>query len=133
MAAAQHAADAEKAVKRNPHPDFKKVEASRPDWEEREWRWTKTKDPDWKYGSGGNDAGKSLEKNHVEIDPYAEGRPAVFNYKLLISAIIPRPVGFCSTISKDGMSSKLESTETSDLTGMQERAPTYRPSRTSRW
>ncbi|KAG9579703.1 hypothetical protein KCU77_g6090, partial [Aureobasidium melanogenum] len=30
--------DAEKEVKRNPHPDFKKVEASRPDWpEENKW------------------------------------------------------------------------------------------------
>lgn len=38
----------------------------------------------------------------VEIDPYEEGRPAVFNYKLLISTIIPRPIGFISTTSKDG-------------------------------
>lgn len=36
-----------------------------------------------------------------------QGRPATFNYKLLISAIIPRPVGFVSTRSKDGTSTNL--------------------------
>lgn len=48
-----------------------------------------------------------MKKKHVEINPYEEGRPAAFNYKLLISAIIPRPVGFVSTLSKDGKSTNL--------------------------
>lgn len=96
--------DQEKEVKRNPHPDFNKVEASRPDWDiKNEWHFTKTKQPGWKLGQGANDGGKCLEKKHVEIDPYEEGRPAVFNYKLLISGIIPRPIGFVSTRSEDGM------------------------------
>jgi flavin reductase (DIM6/NTAB) family NADH-FMN oxidoreductase RutF len=100
--------DSEKTVKRNPHPDFKKVEASRPDWDSTtEWHYTKTKNPSWKAGDGANDNGESLKKNHVEIDPYAEGRPATFNYKLMISAIIPRPVGFVSTRSADGSSTNL--------------------------
>ena len=43
----------------------------------------------------------------MEIDPYQDGRPATFNYKLLISAIIPRPIGFVSTRSKDGSSTNL--------------------------
>lgn len=95
--------DQEKAVKRNPHPDFSKVEASRPDWADANaWHFTKTKQPGWKLGQGANDGGESLTKKHVEIDPYEEGRPAVFNYKLLISGIIPRPIGFVSTISEDG-------------------------------
>lgn len=95
--------DQEKTVKRNPHPDFKKVEASRPDWEEKStWHFTKTKQPGWKLGQGANDGGESLKKKHVEIDPYEVGRPAVFNYKLLISGIIPRPIGFVSTRSEDG-------------------------------
>lgn len=102
MSIDSHHLDAEKQIKRNPHPDFEEVQASRPDFNEREWVFTKTKDPNWKIGDGGNDSGASLEKDHVEIDPYEDGRPAVFNYKLLISAIIPRPVGFISTISKDG-------------------------------
>ena len=97
--------DQEKEVKRNPHPDFNKVQASRPDWTtHHEWHFTKTKVPNWKLGQGANDGGESLKKEHVEIDPYEEGRPVVFNYKLLISGIVPRPIGFVSTRSKDGKS-----------------------------
>ncbi|KAL2006444.1 hypothetical protein VTN00DRAFT_9112 [Thermoascus crustaceus] len=97
------ALDDERHVKRNPHPDFKKVEASRPNWRDDVGpRFTKTRNPDWKLGDGPNDGGACLEKKHVQIDPYEDGRPVVFNYKLLISAIIPRPVGFISTRSKDG-------------------------------
>lgn len=103
-----HKYDSEKQVKRNPHGDFKSVEGSRPDWpEENKFHYTKIRNPDWKLGDGANDNGECLKKDHVEIDPYAEGRPAVFNYKLLISAIIPRPVGFVSTRSKDGSSTNL--------------------------
>jgi len=108
MGNSEQMADAEKAIKRNPHPDFKKVEGSRPDWTETdEFKFTKTRDPDWKLGGGGNDGGESLKKEHVGIDPYAEGRPAVFNYKLLISAVVPRPIGFLGTRSKDGESTNL--------------------------
>ncbi|KAJ9638269.1 hypothetical protein H2201_009214 [Coniosporium apollinis] len=104
----EHMLDSEKHVKRNPHPNFKKVESSRPDWHEQDkWAFTKTRDPNWKLGQGPNDGGECLKKEHVEIDPYAEGRPATFNYKLLISAIIPRPIGFVSTRSKDGKSTNL--------------------------
>lgn len=97
-------ADAEPQVRRNPHPDFKKVESSRPDYSLNagEITFTKTVNPDWRPGQGANDGGECLKKNHVEIDPYEEGRPAVYNYKLLISAITPRFIGFVSTRSKDG-------------------------------
>lgn len=102
--ARDHKLDAESSVKRNPHPDFDKVQGSRRDWsEESTFHFTRTRKPGWKLGDGANDAGESLNKKHVEIDPYEEGRPAVFNYKLLISGIIPRPIGFVSTISEDGM------------------------------
>lgn len=43
----------------------------------------------------------------MEIDPYEEGRPATFNYKLLISGIVPRPIAFVSTRSEDGSSTNL--------------------------
>lgn len=100
--------DAEKLIQRNPHPDFKKVEASREKWDKSlEWNIKQTVKPDWKYGDGANDGGASLKIPHVEIDPYEEGRPAVFNYKLLISGIVPRPIGFLSTRSKDGSSTNL--------------------------
>ncbi|KAF2153478.1 hypothetical protein K461DRAFT_278288 [Myriangium duriaei CBS 260.36] len=100
--------DAEQSVKRNPHGDFNKVQASRPDWDSsRTFTFSKVPSPDWKYGSGGNDHGASLSKTHVEIDPYAEGRDPRLNYKLMISGVVPRPVGFVSTASADGKSTNL--------------------------
>ncbi|KAL9004008.1 MAG: hypothetical protein Q9188_003149 [Gyalolechia gomerana] len=106
--AAEHRQDSEKAVGRNPHPDIAKVQASRPDWNhDRSWHFTKPVDPDWNLGYGANDGGESLKKEHVDLDPYEDGRPAIFNYKLLISAIIPRPIGFVSTRSEDGKSTNL--------------------------
>ncbi|KAF2200171.1 flavo protein-like protein oxygenase [Delitschia confertaspora ATCC 74209] len=99
--------DAEATIKRNPHPDFKGVEATRPDFNlSSSFHYTKTPQPSWKPGSGANDAA-GLDTPHREIDPYAPGRPAVHNYKLLISGIVPRPVGFVSTVSKDGESTNL--------------------------
>lgn len=104
---AEGRADAEAEIKRNPHPDFKAVEASRPDFEKsRTVHYVKTPKPDWKVGSGANNP-SGLSKAHREINPYAEGRPAVHNYKLLISGVVPRPVGFVSTISEDGKSTNL--------------------------
>ena len=99
--------DAESAIKRNPHGDFSKIQASRPDFEKKDWHFSKTPAPGWQYGGGGNDGGASLKKEHVDIDPYSDGRPAALNYKLLISAIVPRPIGFLSTRSKDGTSTNL--------------------------
>jgi len=88
------------------HPDFKSTEASRPIFEEIPFHYTKTPQADWKPGSGAND---SSWKKHgtVEIDPYGEGRASVDNYKLLISGIVPRPIGFVSTVSADGKSTNL--------------------------
>jgi flavin reductase (DIM6/NTAB) family NADH-FMN oxidoreductase RutF len=104
---AQAKHDAESTIKRNPHGDFGKVQASRPDWEDdRRWHYTKTKSPAWKYGSGASDK-SDASKSHISIDPNAEGRAPALNYKLLISGIIPRPVGFLSTRSADGSSSNL--------------------------
>ncbi|KAF2683748.1 hypothetical protein K458DRAFT_418734 [Lentithecium fluviatile CBS 122367] len=99
--------DAEAAIKRNPHPDFNKVQAERPPFDQSsKWHFTQTPKPSWKPGEGANDP-SHLSESHREIDPYAEGRPAVHNYKLLISGIVPRPIGFVSTISKDGKSTNL--------------------------
>lgn len=104
---AQEKHDAEVVIKRNPHGDFSKVQESRPDWDlTKEWTFSKTVDPNWQYGGGANDK-SSINKQHIEIDPNAEGREPRLNYKLLISAIIPRPIGFLSTRSKDGTSTNL--------------------------
>jgi flavin reductase (DIM6/NTAB) family NADH-FMN oxidoreductase RutF len=105
MAAHQVKHDAESAVKRNPHGDFAQVQASRPDWDEtRSLQFSKTRNPTWTYGSG---ATKKSDAAHVAIDPYAPGRSPVNNYKLLISGVIPRPIGFLSTRAKDGSSTNL--------------------------
>ncbi|CAM1505233.1 Fc.00g108700.m01.CDS01 [Cosmosporella sp. VM-42] len=95
------------SLKRNPHPDFKGVEASRPDFDtSSKFRYTKTVSPSWKYGDGAN-ALETSTAGHVTIDPYADGRPAGFNYKLLISSVVPRPIAFVSTRSADGSSVNL--------------------------
>lgn len=102
--------NAEALIKRNPHPDFKGVEASRPDWDaSSNFRYTKTAEPGWTFGSGANALATAEDKSqkHVHIDPYEAGRPAVFNYKLLISAIVPRPIAFVSTRSADGTTTNL--------------------------
>ena len=99
--------DAEAVIQRNPHGNFTAVQDSRPDWDHsKHWAYTKTADPSWQYGSGANDK-SDLEKDHVEIDPNEPGREPRLNYKLLISGIIPRPIGFLSTRSKDGTSTNL--------------------------
>lgn len=65
-------------------------------------RTTRSPDPSWKYGSGATDNGFSLAKDHVEIDPFAPGRPMFHNFSLLVSGIVPRPIGFTSTVSVEG-------------------------------
>lgn len=57
---------------------------------------------DWSYGEGANDGGGSLARRHVEIDPFGPNRPMFHNYSLLISGIVPRPIGLVSTLSRDG-------------------------------
>ncbi|KAH8698952.1 hypothetical protein BGW36DRAFT_396578 [Talaromyces proteolyticus] len=84
------------------------LEGSLPDFDRAaEIKYSKPPNPAWKKGDGANDAGASLGKNHVEIDPYAEGRSLFSNYKLLVSGVVPRPVAFVSTRSKDGQSVNL--------------------------
>ncbi|CAK3864907.1 related to conserved domain typically associated with flavo oxygenases, DIM6 NTAB family [Lecanosticta acicola] len=104
----QRQEDPKPHLKNNPHGDFKEAEASREPFDRSvQWRMTQAPNPNWKPGDGANDGGACLKKEHIAIDPYEDGRPARFNYKLLISAIIPRPVGFISTRSKDGSSTNL--------------------------
>ncbi|KAK4448628.1 hypothetical protein QBC34DRAFT_407133 [Podospora aff. communis PSN243] len=102
--AAERSANFEAQLKRNPHPDFKKEEASRPPFDTSStFRYTQTPDPSWVFGRGANQLeGNPHERHpHIPIDPHAEGRPSAFNYKLLISAVIPRPIAFLSTRGPD--------------------------------
>ncbi|KAL7935012.1 hypothetical protein V8C35DRAFT_279473 [Trichoderma chlorosporum] len=72
--------------------------------------------PDWKFGQGSNhlDAASPSSSNpderaqsHTVINPQAEDRSSALNYKLLISAIAPRPIAFISTLSADGTKANL--------------------------
>lgn len=99
----------ESQIKRNPHPDFKKVESSRPPFDTATtFHYTQTPQPSWSLGHGPNTPRPPPStQQHISIDPYASGRPAGFNYKLLISAIVPRPIAFISTRSADGQTTNL--------------------------
>lgn len=98
----------ESDIKRNPHPDFKGVEASRPPFaRDTGFAFTQTPQPTWKAGDGANDLPTGGDAKHITIDPHAQDRSPVNNYKLLISAIVPRPIAFVSTRSKDGTTTNL--------------------------
>lgn len=103
--AAESSGKWESSIKRNPHGDFKTVEASRPPFPtnpESAHHYIQTPSPNWKHGSGANQLAPSSPPPHKLISPYEDGRSGGFNYKLLISAITPRPIAFVSTRSKDG-------------------------------
>lgn len=88
-------------------PPFKSVEASRPDFDVGyQHHYTKTPQPDWKYGGGLNDLPESehFKPENAEwrvIDPADCEKPAL--YKLMIGAITPRPIAFMSTMSSSGV------------------------------
>ncbi|KAJ4301623.1 hypothetical protein N0V90_003716 [Kalmusia sp. IMI 367209] len=81
---------------------FDEIQSARPDFDHSRLpiEVTKHPHPDWKYGDGMQDYNPA--SSHVEVDPYAPDRPMINNYRLLISGIAPRPIGFISTVSKDG-------------------------------
>ncbi|KAK9323036.1 hypothetical protein V1517DRAFT_321690 [Lipomyces orientalis] len=81
---------------------YQTAQAPRPAFDDtKEWTLTKTVKPGWKPGDG---AATSDWQDHakIEIDPFEPGRTPNSNYKLLISAVVPRPIGFVSTVSGDG-------------------------------
>ncbi|KAJ2965614.1 hypothetical protein NQ176_g10531 [Zarea fungicola] len=87
--------------------DFAEKQALRPDFDHSGERIAVTKQPNpsWRYGGGARGYDASLK--HKEVDPYADSRPMMSNYKLLISGIAPRPIGFISTVSADGKTKNL--------------------------
>jgi flavin reductase (DIM6/NTAB) family NADH-FMN oxidoreductase RutF len=110
MAADENAGQNGEQVRRNRHPDFKTVEASRPPFDaSTTFTLTQTPNPNWSFGSGANNILTNSDRSHKHrvIDPHASGRPSAFNYKLLISAIVPRPIALLSTRSADGTTTNL--------------------------
>ena len=101
-------------MQRNPHRDFKKVEASRPHWDaSSKLRFIQTPCPSWIPGGGTNQLsasssscsadtnGEGARSTHIPVDPSCPSRPVTLNYKLLISAITPRPIAFISSYHPD--------------------------------
>jgi hypothetical protein len=89
-------------VLKSKHGNFKEVESKRPAFNpQAPITVSKSPNRDWKYGAGTNDK-SGLERNHVEIDPFEEGRPMIANSKLLISGVA-RPISFLCTLSNDGV------------------------------
>ncbi|KAJ5178523.1 FMN-binding split barrel-related protein [Penicillium coprophilum] len=83
--------------------NFDEIQAKRPDFDHHKpITVTKSPNPNWEYGQGVPDNGASLAQKHHEIDPYAPDRPMINNYRLLVSGIAPRPVGFLSTVNSKG-------------------------------
>ncbi|CCE83745.1 Piso0_004331 [Millerozyma farinosa CBS 7064] len=72
----------------------------RPKFEEAEWTYTQSPQPTWQPGSG---ASKSEFREHKKrvVDPYADGRNLIDNYKLLTSAITPRPIALVSSLGQN--------------------------------
>ena len=91
-----------------PVTNFAETIANRPDFDhsKRPIEITKSPDPVWSYGDGVR-TGPVTEQVHKEIDPYSPDRSVSQNYRLLISGIAPRPIGFISTVSKDGKTANL--------------------------
>lgn len=89
--------------------NFEETVAKRPDFDHSNTpiEVTKSPTPDWEYGQGAPRNFPEDGQTHKEIDPYAPDRPMVNNYRLLISGIAPRPIGFISTLSGDGKTKNL--------------------------
>ncbi|OAR02214.1 hypothetical protein LLEC1_05049 [Akanthomyces lecanii] len=87
--------------------DFAEKQARRPDFDHSgaPIEVTKQPNPGWQYGDGAR--GYDPSWTHTEVDPYAHDRPMISNYKLLVSGIAPRPIGFISTVSADGRTKNL--------------------------
>ncbi|KAI5857269.1 hypothetical protein BZA05DRAFT_331810 [Tricharina praecox] len=61
---------------------------------------TAAPNPRWQIGSGASSPPTTAAT--LSIDPYSPTRTAGDNYRLLVSGIIPRPIGFVSTLGSTG-------------------------------
>ncbi|KAF2104056.1 hypothetical protein NA57DRAFT_50904 [Rhizodiscina lignyota] len=95
--------DKEALIKRNPHADWAAVEASREEYDSsKTYKYSKSPNPQWQPGDGAsNDEWK--QHKMVSINPQDPSRTVTQNYKFIISSVVPRPIAFVSTVSKDGL------------------------------
>lgn len=96
------------------HPDFKELQASRPPWNTvlAPFQYIQPPNPDWRFGDGASHthaqtSATAATAKHISIDPYTPDRSLIDNYKLLVSAVVPRPIAFISSRSRDGSSENL--------------------------
>ncbi|GAA6006507.1 hypothetical protein JCM10207_004956 [Rhodosporidiobolus poonsookiae] len=95
------------------HPPFKQVEATRPEFDATEqWSVSKTPYPEWTPTTGASNrqdlpgvkeglwSADQTEGKFRRIDPVGENKMGI--YKMMISAVTPRPIGFISSISSKG-------------------------------
>lgn len=66
-----------------------------------EWKITESPNPNWIPGSGANSE-EWKEHKKISFNPADESRLVVDNYRTVTSAIVPRPIGFVSSVDKDG-------------------------------
>ncbi|VUC31688.1 unnamed protein product [Clonostachys rosea] len=101
------APDQEASIQRNPYTDFSAVECQRPSYQhDGMLKFSKTPNTSWRAGDGASN--KDWEhRRFMSIDPYEDNRGPWLNYKLLISATVPRPIALASTVSADGMTRNL--------------------------
>ncbi|KAK9893447.1 hypothetical protein P389DRAFT_175512 [Cystobasidium minutum MCA 4210] len=97
------------------HEPFEQVQARRPDFKADLFQYSKQPNPNWKPGQGLNGRtdlpgyelfqqtatlqGSQELYHHINPDE-VEDKSKI--YKLIIGGITPRPIAFCSTLSKDG-------------------------------
>ncbi|GAA5962983.1 hypothetical protein JCM3765_006738 [Sporobolomyces pararoseus] len=90
----------------SPHAPFKEVEASRPDFDSsKALSYSKTPNPNWSIGSGASSKSdgtlsksSTFEINPSELEQKEKGKL----YKMLISAVTPRPIAFVASMDKEG-------------------------------
>ncbi|KAJ0122488.1 Uncharacterized protein J7T55_003001 [Diaporthe amygdali] len=90
--------------------NFKETIANRPNFDHSgaPIEVTKSPDPAWSFGEGVRTGpSHTVDKVHREIDPYSSDRSITQNYRLLVSGIAPRPLGFISTNFADGKTKNL--------------------------
>ena len=63
---------------------------------------TQSRNRQWSWGDGALSDEEGSDQGHILIDPQDDHRTVADNYRLLISGIIPRPIGFVSTLSQNG-------------------------------
>ncbi|UZJ56975.1 hypothetical protein CBS101457_006295 [Exobasidium rhododendri] len=88
-------------------PPFKEAESARDDFAAESYKVTKTPNPDWRVGQGGNDTSSHPRSKDFSASKKKEVYSAADlnageNYKMIVSGVIPRPIAFVSSQDAKG-------------------------------